>query len=648
MASKIVGATLRFVDKFSGPMGEALKKMEESQRQAKRLGRQVERMGKKMQDVGSGLSKGITLPVVAIGTASIGAAANFEESMSRVKAISGATADDMIALSDKAKEMGSTTKFSASESADAMQYMALAGWGTQDMLDGIAGIMDLAAASGDDLATTSDIVTDSLTAFGMAASDSSHFSDVMAAAMSNSNTTVSQLGEAFKYCGSLAGGLGYSVEDVSVYLGLMANSGIKASNSGTAMRKAMTALQGDVKLSGDALGDYTLSCTNQDGSMRELSEIMTDARGAFEQMSESERAINAEAIAGKTGMAGFLAIMNASESDVGKLSDSIYGWSGSASEMASVMQDNLAGQLTLLKSQFEGVAITIGEKLIPYVMQGVDWISGLADKFSKLSDSQQNTIIKISLVAAAIGPCLIIVGKTTKGVGALIKNTKTIVKVLGLFRISTIKSTASMVKQGAVLIGQKAQMAAATAGIIAKTVAEKSMAIASNIGAAAQWALNTSMYGCPIVWIIAGIAAVIAIGVLLWKNWDTVKEKAGVLWEGMKNIFGGVGDWFGSLWDGVKSGFKAFVNFIIKGLNFIPEGLNKLSVKIPDWVPKVGGKSLGFTLPTIPYLAKGTDNWIGGLAVTQDRGGELIDLPRGSRVIPHDESIREAYKDGAK
>ena len=261
----------------------------------------------------------VTLAIGGVGTAAVKTAADFDTAMSQVAAVSGATGEDFDKLRAKAREMGSKTKFSASEAAEAMNYMAMAGWKTEDMLDGIEGIMNLAAASGEDLATTSDIVTDALTAFGLSAKDSGHFADILAAASSNANTNVSMMGETFKYCAPIAGAMGYSAEDTAQAIGLMANSGIKGSQAGTALRTIMTKLQGELKLSGAAFGDMTIQTANADGSMRDLNDILADCRVAFGQMTESEKAQAAETLVGKNAMSGFLALMNAAPADIAKL-----------------------------------------------------------------------------------------------------------------------------------------------------------------------------------------------------------------------------------------------------------------------------------------------------------------------------------------
>lgn len=299
--------------------------------------------------------------IFAGGTAATHVGSEFEAAMSKVSAISGATGKDITALTDKAKEMGATTKFSASESAAALQYMAMAGWKTEDMLDGISGIMSLAAASGEDLATTSDIVTDALTAFGLKASDSSHFADVLAKASSSANTNVSMLGESFKYVAPLAGAMGYSAEDVSVALGLMANASIKGSMAGTSLKTALSNLASPTKQMQEIMDKYKLSITDATGKALPLSDVLKQLRDKFGGLSEAEQTAAASTLFGKESMSGMLAIINASEEDFNKLTSNINNADGAAQSMADTMQDNLQGQITILKSALEGLGIEIYE-----------------------------------------------------------------------------------------------------------------------------------------------------------------------------------------------------------------------------------------------------------------------------------------------
>ena len=462
-------------------------------------GEMLEKAGDKIADVGTTLTTHVTVPVMAAGTAAVKTAADFDSAMSKVAAVSGATGDELDALRDKAREMGAKTKFSASEAADAMNYMAMAGWKTGDMLKGIEGIMNLAAASGEDLATTSDIVTDALTAFGLSAADSGHFADVLAAASSNANTNVSMMGETFKYCAPVAGALGFPCEDTAQAIGLMANSGIKSTQAGTALRTIMNTLAGDVKICGDSIGEVEIATTNADGSMRDLNDILADCRSAFSQLSESEQASAAQALVGKNAMSGFLALMNAAPSDIQKLegaistcSDEIDGYNGVTAKMAAVMQDNLGGQLTILKSQLQELAISFGEILMPAIRSIVSRIQGLIDKFNALSPATKETIVKVALVATALGPLLVVVGKTMVGVGKLMKF------------VSNLPTIIAGAKAAFTSFG------AAIGGISA-----------------------------PVVAVIAVVAALVAAFVHLWRTNEDFRNKITAIWEQIKSIFSG-------------------------------------------------------------------------------------------------------------
>ncbi len=318
-------------------------------------------------------------------TGAVEAGSSFESQMSTVEAISGAAEKQIIQLEEKAKEMGATTKFTATESGQAMEYMAMAGWKTKDMLNGISGIMDLAAASGEDLASTSDIVTDALTAFNLQAKDSAHFADILAQASSNSNTNVSMMGETFKYVAPIAGSLKYSAEDTAVSIGLMANAGIKASQSGTTLRKIMSNTAGGITLvskayakAGEKTGKYTIETANADGSMKDWSWTVETLREQFSKMTEEEQAMNAESIAGKTAMAGLLAIVNASDKDYKKLTNSIDNASGAAERMAKIRLDNLQGDVTIFQSALEGKGIELYDELKEpmrdIVQSATDWL----------------------------------------------------------------------------------------------------------------------------------------------------------------------------------------------------------------------------------------------------------------------------------
>ena len=310
--------------------------------------------------------------ITAMAGYSVKVGSDFEAAMSKVSAISGATGDDLQKLTEKAKEMGAKTKFSATESAQAFEYMAMAGWKTDDMLNGIEGIMNLAAASGEDLATTSDIVTDALTAMGLQASDSGHFADVLAAASSNSNTNVGMMGETFKYVAPVAGALGYNIEDLSQAIGLMANSGIKSTQAGTALRSILTRLAKPPKEAAAAMDKYDISMKNSDGSMKSLMEVMENMRDSLRGLPKDEKAAAAAALGGQEAMSGLLAIVNASDTDFKKLASSIENADGASEKMANTMNDNLKGSITIAGSALEGFGINVYEKMEKPLKSAVD------------------------------------------------------------------------------------------------------------------------------------------------------------------------------------------------------------------------------------------------------------------------------------
>lgn len=328
--------------------------------------------------------QGASLIGASFGVAeSVNSFQDFEAMMSQVKAISGATGQAFDDLTAKAQEMGATTKFTATESAEAFNYMAMAGWKPQQMIDGISGIMSLAAASGEDLGTTSDIVTDALTAFGLQAGDAGHFADVLAQASANANTNVSMLGESFKYVAPVAGAMNYSVEDTSLALGLMANASIKGSMAGTALKTSLANMAAPTDSMAAAMDKYGISLTDSEGNMKSLRGVIDNLRGSLGGLSETEQTAAASTIFGKEAMAGMLAIINASEEDYNKLSTAIGNSKDAAEGMADTMLDNLKGSFTLMQSAIEGTENAFGKRLSPY-LRGI--AGGITDMMPEITD----------------------------------------------------------------------------------------------------------------------------------------------------------------------------------------------------------------------------------------------------------------------
>lgn len=483
------------------------------------IGKNFQSAGKTLTSAGTTLTKFVTTPIVGLATAAIKTAADFESAMSKVKAISGATGSDFDALTSKAREMGASTIFSASEAAEAFKYMAMAGWDTESMLGAISGVMDLAAASGEDLGTVSDIVTDAMTAFGLAADKTSkvikdgvevevnnttRFVDALAVAATNSNTDVAKLGESFKYVAPVAGQLGYSVEDTAVALGLMANSGIKASQAGTSLKTLLTNLANPTKTMSIAMNTLGVSLTNDEGNMLSLMDVMKDLRkgfgqghgdveafnAGFEELGKSyekgeidadeyseglknllismygaegaQKAMLASQLAGKEGMAGLLTIVGAADEEFEKLTESVYNANGAASEAAAIMRDNLFGQLKMLKSALEDIGIEFGNILLPVIKEVVAWLQGLLIKLQNLSDEQKEQVIRIASIAAAIGPVLLIVGKLITTIGNLMVSIGNIGKT-----INGIKKSLGLMKTAISGIGASVAAVVAVIAVLA-------------------------------------------------------------------------------------------------------------------------------------------------------------------------------------
>lgn len=555
-----VGSAIAYLDLdmsgFTSGISEARSALQDFVSSTDSLSTRFQNLGSSVSKIGSTFTKTLTLPLVGIGTAATSVAATFEESMSKVEAISGATSEEMGALTDKAIEMGAKTKFSAKESADAFTYMAMAGWDAGQMIDGISGIMSLAAADGLDLATTSDIVTDALTAFGLQASDSAHFADVLAQASSSANTNVSLLGESFKYIGPVAGSLGMSVEDVSLALGLMANSGIKGSQAGTALRASLTNLVKPTEAMQNTMEELGIEVTNSDGSMKSLKEIMDILRSSFSTLTEAEQANAAATIFGKEAMSGMLAIINSSESDYNNLADAIGNASGRADEMAETMMDNLSGAIEELKGAIESLMIKLGTALTPVIRDIAELITKVVEKLNTLSDEEIQQIVKIAAIVAAIGPVLVIVGKVISIIGTVIS--------VGSKLFAGIKAVVTLIS-----------------GVLIPAI--------------------TSI-GAPVLVVIAIIGALIAVGVALYKNWGEISAGAKEAWGSIKetvgnaidamgeffsnlgksvsDIISSIGDWLSNLGSSISNFFSDLVDKVSSFISSIGSWLSNLASSI--------------------------------------------------------------------
>ena len=520
-----------------------------------RLQGSMDSIGKKLTSAGKKLTTKVTLPIVGIGTAAVKTSMDFEAAMDKVASLSGAQGENFDRLRDKALEMGAKTMYSATESAEALQYMALAGWGTEDMLNGLEPILKLAGAAGMDLGTASDIVTDGLTAMGLSAKDAAHFADVMAVTMSKSNTDVNQLGEAFKYVAPLAGAMGYSIEDLSLALGLMANASIKASQGGTSLRRVLQNLSDPTDKVAGAMEDLGISMFNPDGSAKSLYDLMVELRESMRGLSEEEQAMYASTIAGSTGLSGLLAIVNASDKDFNNLTDAIYNANGAGMEMYDTMTNNLKGSVTELMSALESLMISMGDLLVPLIKDVVKMIQGWVEHLNSLDETQKQQIIQVALVVASIGPLITIIGKLFTSISTVVKFVQALTANPVLILVAAI--------------------AAAIGGLVGTIITnwDKTKSATENV-----WN-----------------------GIKLF-----VTNVVNGLLNFIENLFPGFKEagakLFTGFWDGLKSIWKKITDWVSNGVKTLAELLNPKNWFSDDGNTKSGyGRSFAAGLDNVPY-----------------------------------------------
>lgn len=462
-----------------------------------KIGSNMTSVGKSLTSAGTTLTKNVTVPLLAISTAGLKVATDFEKGMSEVKAISGATGSEFDALREKAIELGADTAFSAGEVAEAMTEMAKAGWDSKLIVNEMGGVLNAAAASGENLATVATIVADAMTGFGDETLTSARVADLLTQAANSGTIGINDLGESFKYIAPVAGSMGLSIEDCTTAISAMSMAGIKGSQAGTALRTMLTNLVKPTDQIAAAMDELGISATNSDGSMKSLDEIVDNLRNSFSGLTEAEKAKYAATLAGKEGMSGMLSLLNLTKEEYDEIAKSMDNAGGVAEETAAVMQDNLQSKVEQLGGALESLAIKMADHVIPYLRQFVEWLTNLIDKFTALDPETQKTILKFAGLAAAIGPTLVALGKVVTAGG----------KVFTSFgKLSSgFKAVSAGGKAGA---GMLSKLGGALAGVTG-----------------------------PMIAVVAIIAVLAAAFVSLWKNNEDFRNKITNIWNQVKATF---------------------------------------------------------------------------------------------------------------
>lgn len=543
-----VGTAVGYLDldasKFKTGLKDAQSTLSEFANSSNNAGTRFEALGSSLKTVGSTITTAVSLPLLALGAGAIKTASDFEAGMSKVSALSGATGDDLKMLEDKAREMGASTKYSATESAEALSYMALAGWDAEQMAAGLEPSLKLAGAAGMELSLATDIVTDTMSMFGMQASEATKMTDMLAYAQANSNTDVQQLGEALKYCGASANAMGYDLADTTALLGIFADQGLKGSSAGTTLNAMFRDMKAKAKDGAIAIGDTNVAIVDANGNYRDMTDILADVEKATEGMTQAERDMALSSIWGTEALKGVNMAFEAGVPKIRKFEEGIRNSDGAANEMYETMQNNLQGAIDNMKSAFEGLLITIGQRLIPIFQNLVEGITNVFTWFNNLNPAIQNVIIGVGGFLAILGPLLLIVGNV----------------IIFIVKLSTsISALVTFFSAGG-----------AGAGILSAAIGALSGPIGIAIGA---------------------ITALIAIGVLLYQNWDTIKAKCTEVWNSIKETVT-------TVWNNIKASTTEVWNNIKNTLSNVWNNIKTITQPAVDFIKSIVSSAWSFISTT--------------------------------------------------
>lgn len=667
-ANKIIDATLRFQDKFTGKMDAAIQKMELQQKSVAKFSKKIEGTGKSITKVGKTLSTAVTAPIVALGTKSVLNFGNVDKSLKLVEATMGdakwATGDLKTAIEDAA----ASSVFNMQDAADASVNFARQGFNAKESAEMLKPALSLAAGTATDLSDVTSGLGNTMKAFAKDGLTAKNVADIYAQAQAQANTTTSELFDAMSVGAPIFSTVGWSLQDLAAVTGVFGDASISGSEGATAMKTGLAKLVSPAKEGAAWIEKLGLNVTNSDGTMKDMVTVQGQLHNAFSKLTQEEQMQAASAIFGKNQMSRWLKLIQTAPSTVKNYRDSLDEVTGTADKMADSLMSGVGGSIEKLKSTFDVFKFKIGEQLGDSVKKAVDKVTDLLDRFNHMDPATQKVIVKIAMLAAAIGPALILVGKSIIGISKVMKAGKTVIKgfkllrgAMGLLNIKVLAIIAvvAVLAGAAYLIYKNWDHIKAffiSLGEKFKEFGAKVKDVFINIK---NWVVETATN--IFNKIKNFVAAAVNQGGVIGAIFQNISNRI----NAMKQIFGGIitfikgvftGNWK-SAWEGVKQIFsgifanlasvlKAPLNGVIGLVNGAIRAINKIHITIPDWVPGIGGKSFGGNLSTIPYLYRGTNHFSGGSAVIHDKGAEIVNLPRGTQVIPHDRSLQIAYNRG--
>lgn len=694
MAGKVVDVTLRLNDKMSSPLKSVSSKLKDSADQWKRAGRQIQTVGNDITKVGKGMTAAVTTPIAAMGAAAVVNFGEVDKSLKLVKSTMGDAKWASADLEDAVKKAASSSVFTMNETADAALNFARQGFNAKESADMLTPALSLAAGTATDLSEVTSGLGNALKVFSAQGLTAENAADVLAKAQAQANTTTSELFESMRVGSAIFNTVGWSMQDLAAVTDVFGDNSISGSEGANAMKTGLAKLVAPAKDGAAWIERLKLNITNADGTMKSMVDVQNQLHGAFAKLTQEEQMQAASAIFGKNQMGKWLTLINTAPETVQKYRNALDDATDTANDMADSLMSGVGGSIEKMKSTFDVLKYSIGSVIGDTVKNAIDKVTGLMDAFNNMDPAMQKTIVMVAAVAAAIGPAIMLFGKMTHGVGTIItkigafgsalKKCGSLVGIITQPAGIVVAVLAAIVVAG-VLVYKNWDKIHASAkkvfGYVSKVLKacglsgddmKKKLAPLGNtfksIGKHAKelWTTVSPVFNAigqlakTVFKIIFGGVVGGAIGCIgsflasitdvasgIFKVLDGIIQfVTGVFtgnwkkaWNGIKDIFGGIFKTFVSL-------AKMPINGVISIINGAIAGINKLGIKIPNWVPVFGGKAFSISIPTIPQLYKGTKSWGGGLVQVHERGGEIMDLPRGTRVYPHDESVQRAYRDG--